>query len=429
MGEVVSLGNLSEAVATTRLGDAAPWLGLLRERGRTDFIARGLPSRRVEAWKYSDLARALSETAPEADNIRPSPILPGAYVVAFENGALDEANSALRDSGAHSLREIMADPASPFAAEIGQVNPQKDHAILNLNAALMEDGFMLRVPRGKKLDAPLHMRFNWQGRAARAPEGRHIRVVIVLEDGAEATLLESHAGSPGFATIVTELRLGANARLNHLRLERLGSAARQSAITLGELGEAARYQGFYLSEGGYFARHEALLKLAGEGAEAVIDGAYLASDARHCDNTTVLAHAAPRTVSRQSFRGVLGGRAKGVYQGCVKVEPDAQGTDARQMSRALLLSRHAEIATKPELEIFADDVKCSHGATAGELDAAALFFLRARGIPETEARALLVEAFLGQALDAIGSEPMRDMAAAAVQDWLGMHAGEVAHVE
>jgi Fe-S cluster assembly protein SufD len=200
-------------------------------------------------------------------------------------------------------------------------------------------------------------------------------------------------------------------------------------VTSAAIAAGAQYQGFYLSEGAHFARHEALLELAGEAAEAAIDGAYLVSDTRHCDNTTVIVHAARQTVSRQAFRGVLSGKARGVYQGCVKVRREAQQTDAKQMSRTLLLSRKAEMVTKPELEIFADDVQCSHGATTGELDEAALFFLRARGIPEAEARAMLIEAFLGEALATIGSEALRASATAVVQDWLSAHAGDVRHVE
>ncbi len=327
------------------------------------------------------------------------------------------------------LRQILADPATPFANKIGHVNPQRNHALLNLNTALMEDGLVLHVPAHTTLTAPLYIRYDWEGEEARAPEGRHLRVLVLLDEGAEATLVEAHTGTPGFSTIVSEVRLATGARLTHVRLDRLGVASRQSAITLGDLDSAASYKGFYLSEGGRFSRHEALLELTAKDAQAQIDGIYLVADRRHCDNTTVITHAGQETASRQSFRGVLAGDLRGVYQGCVRVRPDAQETDARQMSRTVLLSRQAEIAIKPELEILADNVKCSHGATAGELDAAALFFLRARGIPEAEARALLIEAFLGEALESLESESIRACAAAAVSNWLAIHAGEISHVE
>jgi Fe-S cluster assembly protein SufD len=155
----------------------------------------------------------------------------------------------------------------------------------------------------------------------------------------------------------------------------------------------------------------------------------MVANSRHCDNTTVMEHAAPNATSNQVFRAVLAGSGRGVYQGCVKVAQAAQKTDARQLSRALLLSHKAEIVTKPELEIYADDVKCSHGATAGELDANALFFLRARGIPEAQARALLIEAFFGEALDKIEDEKLREAVSAGVEYWLTTHSGEASHVE
>ena len=423
-----SLDHLLDVMAGRR-EDTVPWLGALREEARTLFANSGLPTRRVESWKYSDLSRALARAPEGLSPARPAPVLPGTHLALFENGVLNESKSALAEIGAVPLRQVLADPSTPFASKIGYVNPQKDHALLNLNTALMEDGLVLHVPAHTTLTAPLYIRYDWEGEEARAPEGRHLRIFILLDEGAEATLVEAHSGTPGFSTIVSELRLAAGARLKHIRFDRLGAAARQSAITLGELDAAASYKAFYLSEGGLFSRHEALLNLAEKDAQAELDGIYLVADGRHCDNTTVITHAGPDTASRQAFRGVLAGDSRGVYQGCVRVRPDAQGTDARQMSRTVLLSRQAEIAIKPELEILADNVKCSHGATSGELDTAALFFLRARGIPEAEARALLIEAFLGEVLEAIESEPLRACAAAAVADWLAIHAGEIAHVE
>jgi Fe-S cluster assembly protein SufD len=428
MSDITSLNRLLDRMAG-RGEDTVPWLGALREEARTIFAGSGLPTRRNESWKYSDLSRALARASEDLGPARPAPVLPGAHLVLFENGVLNEGKSAFAEIGAVPLRRVLADPATPFANKIGHVNPQKDHALLNLNTALMEDGIVLHVPPHTTLTAPLYLRYDWEGEEARTPEGRHLRVLVLLDEGAEATLVEAHSGTPGFSTIVSEVRLAAGARLTHVRFDRLGAAARQSAITLGELDSAASYHGFYLSEGGLFSRHEALLELTEKDAQAQLDGIYLVSDGRHCDNTTIITHAGPDTASRQAFRGVLAGDSRGVYQGCVRVRPDAQGTDARQMSRTVLLSRQAEIAIKPELEILADNVKCSHGATSGELDSAALFFLRARGIPEAEARALLIEAFLGEILEAIESEPLRFCAASAVSDWLAVHAGEIAHVE
>ncbi len=424
MSDIVSLRNLLSGAAKFDSGKQG--LGALRNQARAEFVAHGLPTRRLETWKYSDLSQALNETTRPAEAPRDALTIPGAALARFENGVLD-ANSDFHQIGALSLMPVLAGAAPDLAAQIGTVNPLKDHPIVNLNTAVMSDGLVLNV--GKGVSGPLHVSFIWRPEdGVRAPEGGHLRLFIQIEKDAEFTLIETHDGASSLATIVSEFRLARGARLNHLRIDRLGQAARQSAVTLAEIGAAASYRAFYLSEGGHFARHEAQLKLIGEEARANIDGAYLVGNGRHCDNTTVMTHAAPNTSSRQSFRGVLAGRSRGVFQGCVQVAQEAQRTDAYQMSRALLLSREAEIATKPELEIFADDVKCSHGATAGELDAAALFFLRARGIPEAEARALLVRAFLLEAFDAIESVDLRDLVSSCSDAWLEQHANEVNHV-
>jgi Fe-S cluster assembly protein SufD len=428
MGKVVSLDNLLASMEARRV-DAAPWLGALLEQAGEKFAHLGLPNRRVEAWRYSDLAKALHETVkPDSETDAP-PEFSGACVAAFENGVLVDAASSYCAMGAQSLRKVLAEKDAPAASHIGKVNPQQDHAIINLNTALMEEGIVLHVPRGVTLATPLHLRFNWTNAEAQGSDGRHLRILVVLEEGAQATIFETHDGAPDFATIVSEFSLAAEAKLTHVRLENFGASARQTAATVADIGEKALYRGFYLSQGGHFARHEALLKLSGAESEAQMDGATLVADRRHCDNTTVVHHASPNTASKQTFRSVLAGAGRAVYQGCVKVAQAAQKTDAKQLSRAMLLSHRAEIVTKPELEIFADDVKCSHGATAGELDANALFFLRARGIPEAEARAMLVEAFLGEALDAIDNEGLRALASERTHKWLARHAGEASHVE
>ncbi len=432
MGKVVSLDNLLASMATRRqvaTDGAAPWLGALLEQASEKFAASGLPNRRVEEWRYSDLAKALHETVKPDSEIDAPPELAGACVAAFENGVLVDAASSYCAMGAKSLRKALGEKNALAASFIGKINPQLDHPIINLNTALMEEGLVLHVPAGVTVATPLHLRFNWSDVEAQGADGRHLRILVVLEEGAQATIFESHDGEPSFATIVSEFSIAAGAKLTHVRLENFSAAARQTAATVADIADKGAYRGFYLSQGGHFARHEALLKLSGEESLAQMDGATLVADRRHCDNTTVVLHAAPNTASKQTFRSVLAGAGRAVYQGCVKVAQAAQKTDAKQMSRAMLLSHRAEIVTKPELEIFADDVKCSHGATAGELDANALFFLRARGIPETEARAMLVEAFLGEALDTIDNETLRAIASDRTHQWLARHAGEASHVE
>ena len=407
---------------------ATDWASAFRAANREAFADLGLPSRRNEAWKYSDLAQALNErksenAAPMA--AAPDPIaIAGADLVCFRDGAL-ESGAALPGDVA-KLAEAIAGP-SEDARLLGAVYPQANHALIALNASELGEGLILHVKKGEHRETPLHVQIDWTALSTPSDRGRHVRLLVIVEDGAEATLVESHIGEPPFATLVTEIKLSAQARLNHVRLERIGPSGRLSGVTLGELQTSARYQAFYFSEGARFARHEAHLKLAGENAEAVLDGACLAAGETHCDNTIVIAHDAPNAQSRQFFRNVLGGRAHGVFQGCVKVARPAQKTDARQMCRSLLLSRKARISAKPELEIFADDVKCSHGATSGELDEQALFFLRARGIPLEEARIMLVEAFLGDGVDSIANESVREAARALTTDWLAAQASEAFH--
>jgi Fe-S cluster assembly protein SufD len=425
MGEVVTLARIPAPAAAP--ADVAAWATSLRAQGLAAFDAAGLPHRRLEDWRYSNLAQAVREQARPASPAREAAPLPGAYVISFQDGRLDPA-LAPPPAGleVHPLEAVLSDPFSRFAGRLDA--PERPHPILSLNASYLQEGVVLHLGRDTKIATPIHLRFAWSEDGAAAQTAGHFRILVVLEAGAEATLFETHVGAPGFTTVASDLSIGAAARLSHVRLETLSGAARQTAVTSGELERAARYQGFYYSEGAHFARHEALLTLAGEDASASLEGAYLLDGMSHCDNTTVITHAAPHTASRQTFRGVLGGKSRGVYQGCVKVRREAQHTDARQLSRGLLLSRGAELATKPELEIFADDVKCSHGATAGELDEAALFFLRARGIPEAEARAMLIEAFLAEALATIENEAFRAPAQAAAQAWLAAHAGSLRHV-
>lgn len=429
-----------EAVARARAGLPGAghhWLDRLREGGRRVFDASGLPTRRVEAWKYSDLARAVEGTPrlAEGDSVEGrAQIAPEhTYAVTFVDGRLESlpAVSALpRGVELIALAEALTVAPQALRDRLGRINPQADHAVLGLNTALMADGLVVRLGRHVVLDRPLHLRFCWPLAGNGSGAGRHVRVLFELEEGAQATLLESHEGAGvthDLATVVSELSFAASSLLKHVRIERLGGAARHSCVLLADLARAASYEGFYLSEGSAFARHEAFIRLSDEGAEAQVDGATLVSGERHVDNTTVLDHAGSRARSAQLFKSVLTGRGRSIYQGRVIVRKDAQHTDAQQLSKALLLSHGVEAMTKPELEILADDVKCSHGATTGELDANALFYLRARGVSEGEARGLLVRAFITGALEEIHDPALRAIAEVTVEDWLARHAAEVSH--
>ncbi len=221
---------------------------------------------------------------------------------------------------------------------------------------------------------------------------------------------------------MTELRLGAKAAIDHIKIEREGDDAVHLGTALVEIGPDARYNAFQFSTGAALVRNQTFARFAGEGSSLDISGALLLRGRQHCDTTLLVEHAVPRCTSRELFKAVLDGEARGIFQGKIIVAPDAQKTDGKQMAQALLLSETAEFDSKPELEIFADDVVCGHGSTSGQIDEELLFYLEARGIPEDEARALLIQAFIGEALERIEHEDLREALIAASAEWLGVRA-------
>ena len=219
---------------------------------------------------------------------------------------------------------------------------------------------------------------------------------------------------------MTELKVGDKAALKHVKLQRDGDDALHLSTWLVELGADARYDAFQFSTGAALARNQVYLRFAGEGAAADMSGAFLLRGQQHCDTTLLVEHRVPHCASRELFKGVLDDEARGVFQGKIIVSPGAQKTDGKQMSGALLLSERAEFDSKPELEIFADDVVCGHGSTSGQIDEDLLFYLEARGIPEAQARALLIQAFVGEALEKVEDEALRERSGAASAEWLGV---------
>ena len=394
-------------------GDEPAWLASLRDSGRTLFTEKGLPGRRVEAWKYSDLRRIVADadlggTSPAVR----APELTDALLVHIADGRVQETPKSLPAGlSLVSLRDEILRAPEVLAQSLGRINLQADHAVAGLNMALWEDGLVVRVAANTGIDAPLHVAFDWSG------ESRHMRLLVLLEPNASLTLIEHHAGAAGgpLSTLVSEIRLAPNARLAQLRVETLGLGVRQSTLMLSEIARDASFEGASVSRGAGFARRETRLRLDGPGASARLNGVQLVGAGRHTDDTVVITHAAPHCMSRQAYRSVAEDRARGVMQGRVEVGVGAAGTDARQGIKGLLLGPRAEIDAKPELEILADDVVCAHGTAIGELDAAALFYLRARGIPESEARALLIEAFLEAAFDDVADARLKELAEAAVR--------------
>jgi Fe-S cluster assembly protein SufD len=251
-----------------------------------------------------------------------------------------------------------------------------------------------------------------------------IRNLIVVEAGAELTLIETHQGGAAAQQVqqVSEIFVGKGAKLTHIRLQDVGKATVHLATDLVDVAEGATYRGFVLTTGAELARQESFVEFSGEDAEAHVSGAYLLSGSQHADVTTRIHHAVPQCVSREVFKGVVADKARGVFQGRIVVAKDAQKTDGHMLNKTLLLSDRAEMDAKPELEIYADDVKCSHGATTGQLDANQLFYLRARGIDEATARGLLMQSFLAEALEEVEDEAIREVLQGRVDAWLGSHA-------
>ena len=398
-----------------------PWLAGWRRAGAEAFRAAGFPTIKNEAWRYTPLHALIegdfSVDAPPApfDRARLKGVTFGREAenrLVFVNGRLRHDLSSLRhlSPGIEFLSFAEALESRPELLEsfLGKAPGLASHPFAALNAAFAADGFVLHLAPETRSEAPIEIL--WIGSGADKPPVYHPRNLIVAGRGAHATVIEHHVGlciGSYFSDSVTEIALGEGALLRHCKVQDESREAFHIAATGAHLAEGAHYDSFVFSIGGRLSRNEIHVALAGKRALCRLNGAYLARGEQIIDHTTVIDHVSPETSSRELYKGVLDGRARGVFQGRITVRPNAQKTDGQQMNRALLLSDKAEINSKPELEISADDVKCSHGATAGELDDAALFYLRSRGIPEAEARRLLVEAFLGEVIDAVALAGMR----------------------
>jgi len=403
----------------------------LRAAGLERFRAAGLPTPAVEAWKYTNLdalqalglAPAPAPTTPVRVPETEIAALDG-YRAVLVNGRFAPDLSALdglpRGATVESLAALSARDPAALEAELGPA--PEALPLVALNTAFVDDGLVVRLARGVVLDKPIHV----ISVGAPADGGHatfHPRHLVRLEPGAAATVVESHVGSGGyFVNSVVDLRLGEGAALKHYVLQKQSAEAFHVAALRLALAARAAYEGFVLHTGARLARHELRARIEGEGVDCRVNGLYLVAGEGHVDDTTFIDHAAPGSRSRQLFKGVLDDRARGVFQGRVLVRPHAQKTDAHQLSRALLLSRRAEMDGKPELEIYADDVRCSHGATIGNLDQEPMFYLMSRGIDPATAYRMLVEAFANEALDEISSPVVRAAFGTPVADWLARRA-------
>jgi len=420
--------NDSFAVARDRLPGAA-------EARRTAFEAyerTGLPSRRIEDWKYTDLRALMREVlplapAPDAAALKGAAaalklqavrgarrlvLLDGVFAPKLSDlGELDKGLSI------RTLREVLE--AGDAALQAQLFSPDSVNPMVALNSAMMTDGVVIDVANGAVLKQPLQIVHVASGAV---PAAMFTRSMLRLGKDAGVTLVESYIAADGARAYQLHDSLiaviGDNSRLDHVRLVEDSREAFNISSALLTLGAHAHFNTFGMASGAGVSRYQATIAFAGEGSKVETNGVNLLNGKQHADTTLFMDHAVPNCSSREIFRAVVDDSGHSVFQGRIVVRPHAQKTDAKMMTRALLLSDDAEADNKPELEIFADDVTCGHGATTGALDESLLFYLRARGLSEKEAQALLIQAFVGEAIESIVNDDLRELAITAAQRWL-----------
>jgi Fe-S cluster assembly protein SufD len=433
--EIRPIKTAAESALAVAFGAARgrlPGARALRESAFTRFEAAGLPHRRVEEWKYTDLRALMRDAKPLAappDGAAKSRAQQaGAALAAIEGRRIVLVDGAfvpeLSDLAAlepglriRSMAQALAAGDAAVTQRLGGVVPGDDIAVA-LNTAFMGDGLVIEVAERAALARPLHVVFFNAGTSAASV---FTRSLALIGKGARAMLIESHEGAPGSEYQVNtafEIEVGDEAHVDHVKITGAGAGSLHVSSLMADIGARARFNEFLFTTASAVVRNQLFIRLRGEGTVAGIRGATLLTGRQHVDTTLLADHVAGSCISRQVFKSVLDGESRGVFQGKIVVQPDAQKTDARMAAHALLLSEDAEADSKPELEIFADDVQCGHGATVGALDPDLLFYLKARGIPAKEAEALMIQAFVGEAIDGIEHAGLRDTLIDHVADWL-----------
>jgi Fe-S cluster assembly protein SufD len=407
------LNHVFTALASTLPGAALPWMNERRLRAFEQFRVQGFPTRAEEAWKYTNLDvlnSKLLRFVPAVDHQRDAErlvklhALEGAHRLVFVNGVW-----------ARELSDVGALPAGVFignlASGLEQIpelmrkhlerDTSWDNGLAAFNAAFARDGYVMHVPPHTVLDRPLQVLFIGGGESDLAVQPLNL---VVAEAYARCAAIEQYVGAHDdwyYTNALTRVAAGDHADVEHYRVQQEAPGAVHTGTVTAEQGEASRFASYAFSFGAALARSTITAKLAAPGTSTTLDGLYVGSGKQHLDHYTMIDHAHPQCASRETYRGVLDGSAHGVFNGRIVVRQDAQKTDADQANHNLLLSRNAEVDTKPQLEIFADDVRCTHGTTVGQLDETQLFYLRARGIDERAARALLTFAFARDVIDRV----------------------------
>ncbi|MBB4378303.1 Iron-regulated ABC transporter permease protein SufD [Bradyrhizobium sp. Rc3b] len=410
--------------AEGRLPGSSAVTAVRREAFET-YERLALPHRRIEEWKYTDLRALVGEVLPlaaapdaaalklAADTVKTHAIA-GARKLVLVDGVfaadLSDVKAFVAEVGFKTLRETLEKDA-------GLLKTASTDAVISLNAAMATDGVVLDIADGAQLSAPIQIIHIATATSASA----FTRSQVTIGKGARATIVESFVAAGAAAYQVNDaviVSVGDDADVAHIRLMDDAPDALNVSSHFVTVGANVKFNFFNMTTGAAVSRLQGFITLAGEGSELSANGVNLLQKTEHGDTTLVVDHAVPNCVSREVFRAVIDDRAHSVFQGRIIVRPDAQKTDGKMMTRALLLSDEAEADNKPELEIFADDVSCGHGATAGALDDSLLFYLKARGLPEKQAQALLIQAFVGEAIEQIADDGLREHVIGIAERWL-----------
>jgi Fe-S cluster assembly protein SufD len=408
------------------------WLGTLRQQGFSRFSDAGFPTTHDEDWRFTnvfpiantafELALEARVSAADLEAFRVSDF--GCQLV-FVNGRFAPGLSQIPAMGKvriASLAQALSSDSESVQAYLGRYLSYQRDAFAALNTAFIQDGAYVYVPKSTLIEQPIYVLY--VSLASDKPAVEHPRNLIVVEENSQATIVEDYVSlenggsAPSFSNTVTELVAGENAVVSHYMLVRPAADAFNISTLRIQQERSSNVATHSLLLSGALVRNNVHPVLAGEGAECLINGLFMANGRQHMDNYMLVEHASPHCNSRQFYNGVLNGHSHGVFHGRIIVHKDAQKTDAKQTNRNLLLSDDAQIDTKPQLEIYADDVKCTHGATIGQVEENALFYLRSRGLDEASAKHLLLLAFANECLDRMNSEQVRNHLEQLVTEWL-----------
>jgi Fe-S cluster assembly protein SufD len=421
--------DLSAYTGAFRADPAEPsWLVERRRSALARFGELGLPTRRQENWRFTNLRAlettlyppAAGETAGDESVLAGHRLGSPSHRIVLVNGryaaALSDVSRLPAGVWLGSVEAALKDLPDLAAELFDGSEAVANQPFVALNAAFAGDGFVLVLDDGIALDWPveiIHL-----GRAA-SPVSVHTRHAVMAGKYSRASIVESHAGSgPYWRNAVAMIRLGEGAAIHHVTLQDEAREASHITATRVALAAAARYDAFTLTVGAQLSRADTVATIDGEGAYCGVNGAYLLRGSQEATTATLIDHAAPGSETREVFKGVVEDRSHGVFQGKIRVRREAQKTNAHQLNKNLLLSARAAVDSKPELEIYADDVKCSHGATVGDLDETAMFYLQTRGLPEAEARRMLIEAFAAEAIELVEHAPIQAYLRRHLDNWL-----------